>query len=30
MKEGFDHKKYVKIQSEKIRERFKIGSRKGK
>ena len=24
MKEGFDHKKYVKIQSEKIRERFNM------
>ena len=24
MKEGFDNKKYVKIQSEKIRERFKL------
>lgn len=24
MKEGFDHKKYVKIQSQKIRERFKL------
>ena len=24
MKDGFDNKKYVKIQSEKIRERFKL------
>ena len=24
MKEGFDNKKYVKIQSAKIRERFKL------
>ena len=24
MKEGFDYKKYIKIQSEKIRERFKL------
>ena len=29
MKKGFDNNKYVKIQSEKIRERFKLFVREG-